>query len=98
MEMDVNNSGGKLSPGMYADVLVRSKGNPNAVTVPKSAVITSTERKYIIIVKNKKAFKTDVTTGNEANGKVEIYGNVNTGDQVIVNPAEDIRNGDLVSE
>ena len=98
MEMDVNNSAGQLSPGMYADVRVRSKGNPNAFMVPKSAVITTTERKYIITIKNKKACETDVTTGNEANGKVEIYGNVNAGDPVIVNPVDDIRNGDLVSE
>lgn len=98
MEMDVQNPDGVLSPGMYADVLVYSKGSPNAFVVPKSAVITTTERKYVITVKNKKANKTDVSTGNEANGKIEIYGNVNAGDQVVVNPADDIRNGDLVSE
>jgi RND family efflux transporter MFP subunit len=98
IEMDVNNAGNRLSPGMYADVMVYARGNPNALVVPKSAVITTTEKKYILTVKNKKAYKVDVTTGNEANGKIEIYGNVAAGDRVVANPADDIRNGDLVSE
>ncbi|HEY4153979.1 MAG TPA: efflux RND transporter periplasmic adaptor subunit [Puia sp.] len=98
MEVDVMNKDGLLSPGMYADVLVYSKGNPAAFRVAKSAVITTTERKYIVIVKNKKAYQTDVTTGNEANGQIEVYGNLSAGDRVVVNPEDDIRNGDVVSE
>lgn len=97
MEIDVNNKAGRLSPGMYADVLVYSKGNPNAWLVPISAVITSTERKYVIAERNQKASKVDVTTGNQASGKIEVYGDLHTGDQIIIHPDEDIKNGDTIN-
>lgn len=40
----------------------------------------------------------DVTTGNEASGNIEIYGNLNAGDMIIINPADDIRNAGVVSD
>ena len=40
VELDVYNKEEALSPGMYADVLFDSQGNPNALSVPKSAVVT----------------------------------------------------------
>ncbi len=49
VELDVYNIDEALTPGMYADVLFDSKGNPGALAVPKSAVVTSTERKYVIV-------------------------------------------------
>src|SRR5579871_463182 len=55
IEMDVENKNGKLSPGMYANVMLYAKGNAEALTVPRSAVITSTERKYVIAVRDGKA-------------------------------------------
>ena len=35
MEIDVQNEDGSLAPGMYADVVLYSKGNANALSVPK---------------------------------------------------------------
>ncbi|MFI5193462.1 MAG: efflux RND transporter periplasmic adaptor subunit [Chitinophagales bacterium] len=96
MEIDVMNKDGRLSPGMYADVLVYSKGNPNAWMVPLSAVITSTERKYVITVHNQKASKVDVTTGNQASREIEVYGDLHNGDQIIIHPDEDIKDGDTI--
>ena len=48
VEADVINKDELLSPGMYADVVIYSKGNASGFTVPKSAVVTSTERKYVL--------------------------------------------------
>lgn len=93
MEIDVWNKNNILSPGMYADVIIYSKGNAEAFAVPRSAVITSTERKYIIVVRNGKAVKTDVITGNQSIDKIELYGTFQPGDKVIVNPSDEIKNG-----
>src|SRR5579871_2875994 len=49
VELDVYNADGKLAPGMYADILFNSKGIPNSLIVPKSSVVTSTERKYVLV-------------------------------------------------
>ncbi|HEV9035372.1 MAG TPA: efflux RND transporter periplasmic adaptor subunit [Puia sp.] len=93
MEADVMNKSGRLSPGMYADVLVYSNGNPNGLTVPRSAVVTSTERKYVIVVRDGKTVKVNVSTGNESGGKVEIVGAVAPGEQVITNANDEIKEG-----
>lgn len=93
MEMDVYNNNGLLSPGMYADVLLYDKGNPDALSVPLSAVVTSTERKYVIAVRNGKTVKVDVTTGNEGNSRVEVYGALQAGDKVIAPATDEIKEG-----
>ena len=93
VELDVYNKDEALSPGMYADVLFDSKGNPNALSVPKSAVVTSTERKYVIVVRDGKTAKVDVATGNESNSKIEIIGAVQPGEEVIANATDDIKEG-----
>jgi membrane fusion protein, multidrug efflux system len=78
---------------MYADVLFGSKGNPNALAVPKSAVVTSTERKYVMAVRNGKTVKVDVSTGNESKDKVEIVGALQPGEEVIANANDEIPEG-----
>ena len=91
MEIDVQNENGLLSPGMFADVVLKSKGNMDALFVPKSAVITSTERKYVLLVKDGKRTKVDVSTGNETSSKIEIYGNIQAGDKVIATANDEIK-------
>jgi RND family efflux transporter MFP subunit len=93
VEIDVINKDGSLTPGMYADVLLSSKGNNNAFVVPKSAVVTSTERKYIVVVQNGTAKLVDVTTGNQSADKIEVFGNVGPDDEVIVNPGDELKDG-----
>ncbi len=91
MEIDVNNANGILRPGMFAEVVLNSKGNATALTVPKTAVVTSTERKYILLMKDGKISKIDVSTGNETVTKIEIFGNVQVGDTVVALANEDIK-------
>jgi len=93
VELDVNNKGEVLTPGMYADVLFNSKGNPYALSVPKSAVITSTERKYVFVVRDGKTVKVDVTTGNESDNRIEILGNVQAGEEVVANATDELKEG-----
>ncbi len=93
VELDVYNPDGTMSPGMYADVLFYSKGNPNALAVPKSAVVTSTERKYVIVVRDGRTVKIDVSTGNENDSQVEIIGDVKAGEEVIAGANDEIKQG-----
>jgi len=93
MEMDVYNKDGRLSPGMYADVLFYSNGNPEAFTVPRTAVVTSTERKYVIAIRDGKTTRIDVATGNESADKVEITGDLRSGEQLVVHATDDLPDG-----
>jgi RND family efflux transporter MFP subunit len=91
IEIDVWNNNGLLSPGMYADVELHTKGNREAFAIPKSAVVTSTERKYIILLQEGKTSKIDVLTGNANADKIEVFGPLHSGDSVIVNANDEIK-------
>jgi membrane fusion protein (multidrug efflux system) len=96
VELDVYNKDEALTPGMYADVLFNSKGNPNALAVPRSAVVTSTERKYIIAVRDGKAVRVDVSTGNESGSKIEIIGALQPGEEVVARADDEIKEGAII--
>jgi RND family efflux transporter MFP subunit len=93
IEIDVPNKDGSLSAGMFANVVLNSGGDPNAFIVPKTAVVTSTERKYVMVDKAGKAVKIDVKTGSESADKIEIYGNLQQGDKVITKANDEIKEG-----
>ena len=88
IEADIDNHDQKLSPGMYADVVLPSNGSANAFKVPKTAVLTTTEGKYILTKDDNKLKKISVTTGNQTDSKTEVFGNVQAGEKVIINPDE----------
>jgi len=91
VQIDVLNNDNTLMAGMYAEVLLPLNGHANACVVPQSAVVTSTEKKYIIKVENNKNVFVNVITGNENNGMIEIFGDVKTGDSIIAKASEEIK-------
>ena len=87
IEVDVPNADMKLSPGMYADVLLKTAGSTTAFAVPKTAVLTTTEGKYVFVSTGKYTYKKiTITTGNQAADKIEVYGDLKEGDKVVSNP------------
>ena len=91
MEVDVANKDAVLAPGMFADVVLYSKGNMEALYVPKSAVVISTEKKYVLVVNGEKVKKIDVSTGNATMDKIEVYGELKEGDKVIAAANDEIK-------
>ncbi len=93
IEIDVNNAANTFKPGMYAEVVLPTSGAANAFVVPRSAVVTTTERKYVIVSDNDIAKWQDITEGNQANDSTEIFGNLHIGDQVVTNASYQIKEG-----
>lgn len=98
IEMDVMNNDKKLLPGMVADVHLAMSSKESSFIVPKSAVVNSPERIFVIRVVQNKAEWVDVKKGREQNGKVEVFGNLTAGDQLVKIGSEEIRNGAAVGE
>jgi membrane fusion protein, multidrug efflux system len=90
MEADIDNKNKILQPGMYADVVLYSAGNMNALSVPRSALVISTEGKYVIAVRNGRNIKVDVLTGNETKDSIEIFGQILAGENVIEHANDEI--------
>lgn len=93
LEMDVINNDKKLLPGMYAEVNIPLPGKDSTFVIPKTALVSSTEKVFVIRVVNQKAEWVDVKKGREAEDKVEVYGNLNEGDNIIKIATDEIRNG-----
>jgi RND family efflux transporter MFP subunit len=97
IEIDVLNPKNRFKPGMYAEVVLPVSGNSNAFVVPKSAVVTTTERRYVVQVDNSgKAEWLDVTEGNQSNDSTEIFGDLKAGNEIIINAGYQIKNGQKV--
>jgi len=93
IEMDVINNDKKLLPGMVAEVNVPLPARDSTFVVPQSAVVSSTERVFVIRVVDHKAQWVDVKKGREENGKTEIYGKLNEGDMIMKVASEERRDG-----
>jgi RND family efflux transporter MFP subunit len=94
IEMDVYNDNKKLLPGMVAEVNLPlpSSGNSSFV-IPKTALVNSTERLFVIKIVNGNAVWVDVKKGLETSDKVEVYGQLTEGDSIITTATDEIRNG-----
>jgi len=96
LEMDVYNKDKKLLPHMYADVSVPLPSHDSTLIVPKTAVVTSTEKVFVIKVVNRHAEWVEVKKGFQAGDLMEVYGNLKKGDQVVKKASDEIRDGSAV--
>jgi RND family efflux transporter MFP subunit len=97
VELDVPNTDRLFMPGMYAELLLPIEGHNNAIIVPETAVRTSTEKKYLIKVSNHRAEIVDVSTGNENNGMIEVFGALAPTDTVLVRAEDDIKENQYIA-
>jgi RND family efflux transporter MFP subunit len=97
VELDVLNSDGSLAPGMYPAVgwLVR-RARP-ALFVPRTSVVTTTERTFVIRNQNGRAEWVDVKKGAAEGDLVEVIGNLRPGDRVVRRATDELREGAAIT-
>jgi RND family efflux transporter MFP subunit len=96
VEVDVENANGRLAPGMYAQVAWAMRRAQPSLFVPGTAIATTTERTFVVRIKNNRAEWVDVKRGVSADQLVEVFGALNAGDQVAVRGTDEIRQGTTV--
>jgi RND family efflux transporter MFP subunit len=97
VELDVNNPTQMLAPGMFAEVQWPvSRAHPS-LFVPRTAVVRTSERQFVVRVRNGAAEWVDVRRG-ELNGDViEVFGDLREGDVVVRRGNDEIRPGTRIS-
>ena len=93
VEMDVTNPGKKLLPGMIAEVDIPMPARDSSFVIAKSAIVNAQEKIFVIRIKDNKAQWVPVTRGRELDGRMEIFGSLNPGDQIVKHANEEIRDG-----
>jgi len=82
--VEVNNQGGLLAPGMFANVTFGTSARDEVLMVPSEAVIQTGARKVVILAEGNGNFKpVDVETGLEANGQIAIPKGLQAGQKVV---------------
>jgi len=79
----LDNSDGKLRPGMFARVRVLLGDRPNALMVPEEAVVPLGDDFFVYTVADGKASRVRVKLGVRRDAQVEILEGVNAGDKVV---------------
>src|SRR6201996_4873161 len=76
IEIDVDNAKQSLKPGMYAEVKIPMLSGAKSLLVPNSAIVRSTEREYVIAVRDKKAVLINIKEGLIGNDATEVFGDL----------------------
>jgi len=98
VELDVTNSDGSLSPGMYPTVKWPVRKSRAALMVPTSSVVTTTERTFVIRDRSGRAEWVDVRKGAVVGGLIEVLGDLRVGDLVIRRATDETREGSSLQD
>lgn len=96
VELDVDNSSGRLAPGMYAETSWPVRRSGESLFVPPSAVKSTTERTFVVRVKEGVADWVDVRRGMMSGDLLEVFGDLQPGDTVVARATDEIRPGTIV--
>src|SRR5262245_8085595 len=93
VELDVMNPDQALAPGMYATVKWPVQRAQPALYVPRTSVVVTTERTFVIREKGGKAEWVNVTRGAADGDLVEVIGPLQAGDKVVKRANDELREG-----
>ena len=96
VELDVNNPGLKLAPGMYAEVVWPVRNSRVSLLVPPTSIVTTTEQTFVIRVKDEVVEWVRVTRGPAVGNLVEVYGSLKPGDAIVRRGTDELRAGTRV--
>lgn len=97
VELEVANSSGRLAPGMYLEVAWPNRRPKPSLLVPPTAVVTTTERTFVIRVNSGKAEWVNVVRGLPSGDLLEVFGDLAAGDTVVRRATDEIREGSVVA-
>jgi RND family efflux transporter MFP subunit len=95
-EIDVPNPDRALSPGLYCNVELKIPRKTPSLIVPSDAVVFNSAGLTVAVVENGVARFHKITVARDFGTTVEVTAGVKEGDEVILNPAVDLTDGQKV--
>jgi RND family efflux transporter MFP subunit len=93
VELDVFNRDGALAPGMYPAVKWPVRDSRPALFAPRTAVVATAERTFVIRLRAGRAEWVDVRKGPADGDLVQVSGLLQAGDPVVRRATDEIREG-----
>jgi len=88
----LSNEDGALRPGMFLNVTL-ANDDREALVIPEEALTPEAERQYVFVVRDGKAERLEVRIGDRRPGSVEVLAGLKSGDRVIVEGTQKVRDG-----
>ena len=93
VELDVANADGRLAPGTFCQVRWPVRRPAPSLFVPSGSVARTTDRTFVIRVRDGKTEWVDVKTGLTSGALVEVFGDLRAGDEIAGRGTDEIRPG-----
>ena len=97
VELEVRNPDLRLGPGMYPEVQWPVRRPQPSLLLPPTAIVTTTERTFVIRVNNGVAEWVNVSRGARVGDLVEVFGALKDGDSIVRRGTDEIRQGAKVT-
>jgi RND family efflux transporter MFP subunit len=98
VELDVMNPKLTLAPGMFAEVQWPISRAQASLFVPTTAVVRTSERQFVVRIRNGTAEWVDVRRGEVKDSVIEVFGDLREGDVVAQRGNDEIRPGTRIAE
>jgi RND family efflux transporter MFP subunit len=95
-EIYISNPDRSLKPGMFANVDLILLEKPQALVIPREAVLEGGSEISVFVVEEKQPVRKLITIGYEQDRMVEVLKGLKEGDQVITKGQQLIRNGSTI--
>lgn len=92
-EFEATNTKQELKSGMYGNASFNLQRSEPSFVVPYSAVVTNLEKSFVIRVRDGKTEWIDVRSGISMSDKVEIFGDLQENDQLILKANDELKGG-----
>jgi RND family efflux transporter MFP subunit len=96
VEIDIANPDDALSPGIYCTAELHIPRKTASVTVPAGAIIFNQHGEQVAVVEDGVARLRRISISRDRGTEVDVRSGVKAGDQVILNPAVELGDGDHV--
>src|SRR4029434_9963038 len=93
VELDVANRDGRLAPGTFCQVRWPVRRSGPSLFVPSASVATTTDRTFVIRIRNGETEWVDVKTGLTSGALVEVFGDLRAGDEIAGRGTDELRPG-----
>jgi RND family efflux transporter MFP subunit len=96
--IDLDNSGGRLRPGLYGTAKILLQEQKDALTLPAAAVARQGREAFCYRLIGGKAVKTPIQLGIKVGDDFEVISGISDGDKAILNKAASLKDGQPVEE
>jgi RND family efflux transporter MFP subunit len=93
-EIELDNPGARLMPGLYAQVGFAARNMTNAILIPKNALIVDQRGTQVALLESNSTIRIlPVRTGRDLGPQIEIIEGLSRGTRVVTNPPDTLQDG-----